>query len=181
MPKRPPPDPLDSATSSAEVDLLLSDLGDTPEVPDASIAERLVQQSAPSAQRGGTGRTVLVVDSVPIARKFLMQRLETLGYDVHSAETGDRALAMVEHEAYAIVFLELTLEGGIDGLGLCQAIKQAPRPRGGVAPAVVFTTGRAGHTDRVRGTLAGCDAHLNKPLLEDDLIAALHEVDPLFR
>ena len=181
MPKSPQPDDLDSATSSTEVDLLLNDLGGTPEVPDASIAERLVHQSARTAQRGGAGRVVLVVDGVPIARKFLVQRLETLGYDVHSAENGDRALAMVEHQAYAIVFLELTLEGGIDGLGLCQAIKQAPHPRGGAAPAVVFTTGRAGPTHRVRGSLAGCDAYLNKPLLEDDLIAALCDVDPLFR
>ena len=165
MPKRPQPDPIDSATSSTEVDLLLSDLGDTPDVADATIA----------------GRVVLVVDSAPIARKFLVQRLEALGYEVHSAESGDRALAMVEHQAYAIVFLELILEGGIDGLGLCQAIKQAPHPRGGVAPAVVFTTGNAGSTDRVRGWLARCDAYLIKPLLEDDLIAALREVDPLFR
>jgi two-component system cell cycle response regulator len=167
MPKSPQPDDLDSATSSTQVDLLLSDLGTAPEVPDASIRER--------------GRVVLVVDSVSIARKFLMQRLETLGYEVHSAENGDRALAMVEHQAYAIVFLELTLEGGIDGLGLCQAIKQAPLRRDGVAPAVVFTTGDTGSSNRVRGWLAGCDAYLHKPLLEDDLIAALRDVDPLFR
>ena len=181
MPKSPQPDDLDSATSSTEVDLLLSDLGATVEVPDATIAERLVHQSARTAQRSGTGRVVLVVDGVPIARKFLMQRLQTLGYAVHSAENGDRALAMVEHQAYAIVFLELTLAGGIDGLGLCKAIKQAPRARGGVAPAVVFTTGDARSTNRVRGSLAGCDAYLTKPLLEDDLIAALRDVDPLFR
>src|SRR5436190_2628892 len=81
MPKRPQPDPIDSATSSTEVDLLLSDLGDIPDVADATIA----------------GRVVLVVDSAPIARKFLVQRLEALGYEVHSAESGDRALAMVEH------------------------------------------------------------------------------------
>ena len=166
MPKSPQPDDdLDSATSSSEVDLLLSDLDDSPEVLAATIA----------------GRVVLVVDSVPIARKFLMQRLEALGYEVHSAESGDRALAMVEHQAYAIVFLELTLAGGIDGLGLCQAIKQAPPPRGGGAPAVVFTTGDARSTNRVRGSLAGCDAYLTKPLLEDELIAALRDVDPLFR
>jgi len=167
MPKSPHADDLDSATSSNEVDLLLSDLGDIPGAPDASIRER--------------DRVVLVVDSVPIARKFLVQRLETLGYDVHSAENGDRALAMVEHQAYAIVFLELTLEGGIDGLSLCQAIKQAPRRRDGVASAVVFTTGDAGSSNRVRGWLAGCDAYLNKPLLDDELIAALREVDPLFQ
>ena len=47
--------------------------------------------------------------------------------------------------------------------------------------AVVFTTGDARSTNRVRGSLAGCDAYLTKPLLEDELIAALRDVDPLFR
>jgi len=155
-----PPQPHDVDAATAEVDLLLTDLG-------------------PAAP--GAGRPVLVVESVAIARRFLLQRLKGLGYDVHSAENGERALAMVERRAYAIVFLELALEGGVDGLSLCQAIKQMPHPPGGIAPAVVFTTGQTGPTNRVRGSLAGCDAYLNKPLLEDELLAALRDVDPLFQ
>jgi hypothetical protein len=33
----------------------------------------------------------------------------------------------------------------------------------------------------VRGSLAGCDAYLTKPLLEAEFIEVLGTVDPLFR
>ncbi|MEP7099988.1 MAG: response regulator, partial [Burkholderiales bacterium] len=139
----------------AEVDVLLDDL----ELPaPASFAER-------GLQRGG-GRAVLVVDSSAIARKFLMQRLEGLGYHAHGADSGEQALAMIEREAFAIVFLEFVLgpAHSVDGLGLCQAIKQKTDHPRGLVPAVVMVTGRAGSSDRVRGSLAGCDAYLTKPL-----------------
>ena len=147
--------------SRGQVDLLLHDIG-------------------PSATRG---RPVLVVDSTPIARKFLMHRLQCLGYDTHGAEHGEQALGMMERQAYAIVFLELALapDDGIDGLNLCQAIKQRPDHPDGIAPAVVVTTGRPGSSSRVQGSLAGCDAYLTKPLLDAELRAALREVDPLFQ
>jgi DNA-binding response OmpR family regulator len=46
---------------------------------------------------------------------------------------------------------------------------------------VIITTGQNDATSRVRGSLAGCDAFLGKPLIEADLVAALREVDPLFQ
>lgn len=167
----------------AEVDLLLHDLAPSPDVPSASAAERTAHRAAVAAQRGGGGRAALVVDSTPIARKFLMQRLQDLGYVAHGAEHGEHALGLIEEHAFAIVFLELSLtpENGIDGLSLCRAIKQKPDHPRGIAPAVVVTTGRDGSSDRVRGSLAGCDAYLNKPLIEAEFIAALRDVDPLFR
>ena len=138
--------------------------------------------TAAAVRQGGSGRAVLVVDSTPIARKFLSTRLQSLGYQVHIAEDGEQALAMVEQQAFAIVFTEATLGplSEIDGLGLCQAIKRKTDHPRGIVPAVVMTSGLAGAVDKVRGALAGCDAYLNKPLTEAEFIAALHEVDPLF-
>ena len=43
-----------------------------------------------------------------------------------------------------------------------------------------MVTGLDGATDRVRGSLAGCDAYLTKPLHEAEFIAALQQVDPEF-
>jgi CheY-like chemotaxis protein len=135
-----------------------------------------------TSRRGGGGRPVLAVDSSAIARKFLMQRLQALGYEAHGAESGEQALDMVEQQAFAIVFTELVLgpQPAIDGLSLCQAIKQKPDHPRGIVPAVVMVTGRVGSSDRVRGSLAGCDAYLTKPLAEAAFIAALADIDPLF-
>jgi CheY-like chemotaxis protein len=166
-----------------EVDLLLHDLDLPPVVPGATPAERSAHRAAVVARRSGGGRPVLVVDSVPIARKFLMQRLRRLGYDPYCVDDGEQALALIGRQAFAIVFLELALapEDGIDGLGLCRAIKQKPDHPHGIAPAVVITTGEAGSSNRVRGSLAGCDAYLIKPLIEEDFLTVLREVDPLFQ
>lgn len=168
---------------TTEVDLLLDDLQPAPLSRPAALAvSGPVPLALMAGRRGGGGRAVLVVDSTPIARKFLALRLQALGYQVQLAESGEQALAMVEERAYTVVFLELALapKDGIDGLRLCQAIKQKPDHPNGVAPAVIVVTGRAGSADRVRSALAGCNAFLTKPLVKEDLIVAMGAVDPLF-
>jgi CheY-like chemotaxis protein len=140
--------------------------------------------SAHAGGRHGGGRAVLVVDGVAIARKFLMQRLVQLGYRAFGAADGEAALAEVRERAFTIVFCELMLEPttGLDGLGLCRAIRQRRRDLAAAqtAPAFVVVTGRLEASDRVRGALAGCDAYLTKPLVESALLAVLQSVDPAF-
>ena len=139
--------------------------------------------SARRPRRHGGGRAVLVVDSIAIARTFLMQRLVQLGYRAIGAADGEAALAQVRGQAFAIVFCELVLEPGadLDGLGLCQAIRRQGRDVAARAvPAFVVVTGRLDASDRVRGALAGCDAYLTKPLSENALRVVLEAVDPAF-
>ena len=168
----------DAAGPIDSVDLLLEDLAP----PSASPAERAAHRAAVNKRRGGAGRAVLIVDGSAIARKFLSHRLQDLGYVVHTAETGERALVLVGQQAFSIVFTEFVLAArpGLDGLGLCHAIKQMPEHPRGIGPAVVVVAGRAASADQVRASLAGCAAFLTKPLAEAALIAALGEVDPLF-
>lgn len=145
------------------VDLLLHDLTDA--------------RAAPSAT--GARRKALVVDPSPIARKFLTQRLEGMGYSVHATANAEEALMLNETRTFTVVFVELSLGAGpaLDGLALCHAIKQ----KHGEVPAVVVLTGQPGSSHRVRGELAGCDAYLTKPLVEARLRAALAAVDPQFK
>lgn len=150
--------------------------------PSSLAAERTAHRATLAARPSGGGRAVLVVDSSAIARKFLVQRLASLGYSAHGAESGEQALQMIERGPFAIVFVEVLLApGGLDGLSLCQAIKAAKARGQEPAPAVVVATGRVGAADRVRSSLAGCDAYLTKPLKEAKFAAALAAVDPLFR
>ena len=165
---------LPSAPSS--VDLLLHDIS----LPGDSAD----QESAPAGHGGG--RAVLVVDDSPIARKFLHARLHRLGYAVQTAASGEQALEQSERQAFAIVFLDVglaptdTAGSLLDGLQVCQRIRQRAQQRGEAWPAIVLVTGSTSSSERVRGSLAGCDAYLTKPLLEADFIEALGMVDPLF-
>lgn len=162
------------------VDLLL------PETDEAFQAAALAASPARAAEpawRGGAAREVLVIDDSAIARKFLQLRLQRLGYRVQTSASGDDALDILEHHWFAIVFADVVLGApgnSIDGLRVCQSIKQRAAQPGGKPTAVVLVTSLAGSSDRVRGSLAGCDAYLTKPLLEAEFIAALKQVDPGF-
>lgn len=134
------------------------------------------------AWRGGGGREVLLVEDSPIARQFLKRRLCHLGYKVHECASGEAALEMLSRRTFGMAFLDITLgpPGSIDGLQLCQRLKQRGAHAAGLRTVVVMVTGLDGATDRVRGSLAGCDAYLTKPLHEAEFIAALQQVDPDF-
>jgi two-component system, cell cycle response regulator len=130
----------------------------------------------------GAGREVLVVDDSGIARKFLQQRLRGLGYRVQTASSAERALELLDAQSYCLVFLDIVLgpPGGIDGLQVCQTIRQRAAATASAAPGIVIATGSTSGADRVRGSLAGCNAYLVKPLCEAEFILALRRADPLF-
>lgn len=186
-----PADVPGAAGADTGVDLLLDDIAAEPwGQADAWADPHPIEPVAPHPAGGGAGRHVLVVEDSAIARKFLSMRLQRLGYRVEVAHHGEAAIQAIEDTApgrasaapaspaYAIVFIDVVLgpPGSIDGLRVCQHIKQ----RGGPTPAVVMVTGLGGAADRVRGRLAGCDAYLVKPLLETDFVRTLVAVDPAF-
>lgn len=170
-----------------EVDTLRGGLDDLPQrreppAPAAEAAPAPAPAPAASRPRGGGGREVLLVEDSPIARQFLKQRLQHLGYRVIECASGEAALDLLSRRTFEIVFLDVVLgpPGSIDGLQLCQRLKQRGAQRAGLRTVVVMVTGLDGATDRVRGSLAGCDAYLTKPLHESEFIATLLQVDPAF-
>jgi two-component system, cell cycle response regulator len=66
---------------------------------------------------------------------------------------------------------------GMDGFQTCRAIKKMPAPTG-LKPIVILLSSRGGVIDKMRGSLAGADAYLTKPLNDVDLnkLLAKHEI-----
>jgi CheY-like chemotaxis protein len=164
-------DPLDADTQRGDLDPA-----------HAPAQERAEVAAPPTRPRGGGGREVLLVEDSPIARQFLKQRLQHLGYRVLECASGEAALEILSKRTFGMVFLDVVLgpPGSVDGLQLCQRLKQRGAQGGGLRTVVVIVTGLDGATDRVRGSLAGCDAYLTKPLHESEFIATLLQVDPAF-
>jgi len=138
----------------------------------------------PAAERGPARRAgdlsaptaALLVDDSEIALRFLERQLQALGLRTETAATSQRALELLAQRRYDVVFLDVDLgpHSGLDGLSLCQHIKRQPPSAGKpAAPVVVMVSAHAAATDRVRGSFAGCDAYLAKPLDDDALRRSL--------
>lgn len=109
---------------------------------------------------------VLLVDDSEVALHFLRRQLEAYGLDVDLARHSDRALDLLTHHAYGIVFLDVDLgeHSRSDGLTLCHQIRHRLLHPGGKPPMVVMVSAFHDPVDQVRGTLAGAECTLGKPL-----------------
>jgi two-component system, cell cycle response regulator len=131
--------------------------------------------TAPQSDSAMSIDHILVVDDSDIALKFMRNRLSRFGFQTDLVSSGEEALGKMNARPYKFVFLDVMMEG-LDGYQTCRAIKQR-KYADGKPPVVVMLTSRGGTIDKIRGTLAGCDAYLTKPLNERDLIAVLAKHD----
>ena len=131
-----------------------------------------------AAKRRALGDAVLVVDDNATVRMFMKAKLAPFGFEVDYAETGEEAVGLTGSREYACVFLDVVLPG-IDGYQVCKLIKsnrQAIKKT-----AVVMLTSRSSPFDKLRGSLAGCDEYLTKPLDEDRLLETIAQFIPSTR
>ncbi len=115
----------------------------------------------------------LLVDDSEIALRFLEIKLGELGLRSRTATDSDTALEQLSQHEFKYVFLDVELgqASRMDGLALCRHIKRMRRTTR--PPVVAMVSAHATQTDRVRGSLAGCDAYLGKPLVADELRAVV--------
>jgi twitching motility two-component system response regulator PilG len=114
-------------------------------------------------------RVLVVDDSLPV-RKFMEAKLAPFNFAVDFAESGEQAVGLTVKNQYTCVFLDVIMPGA-DGYQVCKLIKANKQK--GKAPAVVMLTSKSSPFDRLRGTMAGCDAYLTKPVDEGKLLATV--------
>ncbi|MCW5637176.1 MAG: response regulator [Rubrivivax sp.] len=117
---------------------------------------------------------ILVVDDSEVALRFMAQHLQRFGFEIHLAKSGEEALKRLDERRFDFVFLDVLMEG-LDGFQTCKAIKRRPYPEGRPPPTVVMLTCLGGPADKLRGTMAGADAYLTKPLREVELLKVVGE------
>jgi CheY-like chemotaxis protein len=117
----------------------------------------------PAAAAAPAVPRALLVDDSEIALRFLESRLQRFSMQIDCALASGPALALLDSRPYDFVFLDVELgpASELDGLALCQHIK---RSAAGVTTSVILVSAHHTELDRVRGSLAGCDAYLGKPL-----------------
>ena len=108
-------------------------------------------------------RVLLVEDERKVA-SFIARSLRENLYSVDLAETGEKALELVNTANYDLVLLDVRLPK-LSGIDICREIREA-----GSEPPVLMLTARSLVEQRVEGLDAGADDYLTKPFA----LAELH-------
>jgi len=112
---------------------------------------------------------VLAVDDSPLMRTFLQNKLAPYGIHPEFAASGEEALFKISKQHYDLIFLDVMLPG-MDGYDVCKMIK---KNKDNALMKVVMLTSKDKTFDKIRGTMAGCDGYLTKPVDEMKLRAII--------
>lgn len=107
---------------------------------------------------------ILMVDDEMIIRKTLALKLSEEGFDVSTAESGEKAIAMLKEESFDLIITDLMMEGP-DGI---QVLKQAKKSSQNTA--VIILTGYGDLTSAVDALRLGADDYLLKPCDTNELL-----------
>jgi two-component system OmpR family response regulator len=111
---------------------------------------------------------VLLVEDNPQVSQFIRKGLSEGGHVVDHAENGRDGLFMATTESYDVIILDRMLPGGIDGLGIIEALR-----RTGNRTPILILSALADVDERIRGLKAGGDDYLTKPFAFGELEARL--------
>ncbi len=112
----------------------------------------------------GTGFKVLLVDDEEDLLKLWKVRLESAGYEVITALSGEEALSKFSLFLPHVVLTDLRMPG-IDGLGLFEAIREINK----VVPVIIITA-HGSIPEAVEATKHGVFSFLTKPLDGKELL-----------
>lgn len=122
-----------------------------------------------------TGVKALVVDDALSVRKAMEIQLKLFGMEIDFAETGEEGLEYIEKNVYDIIFLDLMLPG-IDGYKVCKEIKSHKTAKN---TPVIILTGKGSRFDKLKGTMAGANEFLTKPVEQEQLKEVINKYLPL--
>ena len=110
--------------------------------------------------------SVLVVDDEAQIRRTLTTNLTARGYVLHTAATGEDAVALAAAERPDLAIVDLGLPG-IDGIEVVR------RLRAWTSMPIIVLSVRDGEVDKVQALDAGADDYVTKPFGMDELLARM--------
>ncbi len=116
-------------------------------------------------------KRVLVIEDHEENRRILRYLLESGGFEMIEAVTGEEGVAAAEKERPDLILMDIQLPG-LDGYEATRRIKANPALRH--IPIIVVTS-YALSGDDVKAFEAGCDAYVTKPFVPRELLAKVRE------
>jgi two-component system phosphate regulon response regulator PhoB len=118
-----------------------------------------------------TARILIVEDEAPLA-EMLRYNLESEGFVVSHAETGEEAEMFLAEERPDLVLLDWMLPA-VSGIELCRRIRSKPETR---TVPILMLTARGEESDRIRGLATGADDYVVKPFSLPELMARVKAI-----
>jgi DNA-binding response OmpR family regulator len=113
---------------------------------------------------------ILVVDHDEGVRVLVGSLLESAGFRVEEAETGENALVLAGDERPQLALVDVFLPG-LSGYELCHRLKTEFH-----VPVVLVTRSARASLDELAGMLLGADACVAKPFSPDDLLDRVRQL-----
>lgn len=104
---------------------------------------------------------VLVVEDHPVNRMIIEAWMGSAGHRVQTAEHGQFAVEMAEHQAFDVILMDVNMPV-MDGLTATRIIREQPGANRDTPIVVLSASART--EDHDAGMEAGADAYLNKPI-----------------
>lgn len=113
---------------------------------------------------------ILIVEDESSIRKFININLSINGFTVIEAESGEKALEMIDEYKPSIIILDIMLPG-IDGFEVCQKIRET---RSDII--IIMLTARGQDMDKIMGLGLGADDYMVKPFNPLELVARIKAI-----
>ena len=114
----------------------------------------------------GDKELILLIEDEPQMRRFLRVTLQSQGYRLIEAETGEDGLIQAAGRNPAVILLDLGLPD-MDGLEVTEKLREWS------ATPIIVISAREQERDKVRALDAGADDYLTKPFGADELMARI--------
>jgi DNA-binding response OmpR family regulator len=115
---------------------------------------------------------ILVVDDSPFILEIIETILKDSGFEVITADDGEKALNKAKSELPDLMVLDLMLPK-MNGYEVCKLLKSDEKYSN---IPIIMLTARVNEDDEEKGRQAGANVYMGKPFELDDLVAKVREL-----
>jgi DNA-binding response OmpR family regulator len=133
------------------------------------VSRQTVTTATEAAGAGPPAERILAVDDEPRYLEIIRFNLETAGYRVRCAGTGEAALEAAAAEEPDLIVLDVMLPG-MDGFEVLTRVRDRS------SCPVIMLTAKGSEEDKVRGLRLGADDYVTKPFSAQELLARVEAV-----
>jgi signal transduction histidine kinase len=112
---------------------------------------------------------ILIVDDTPVNLGVIVDFLESYGFGIRIARSGESALKRVQYDPPDLILLDILMPD-IDGFETCRRLKATAATKD---IPVIFMTALTGTHDKIKGFEVGAVDYITKPLNQDEVLARI--------